>query len=128
MGRGSLLLYEIIIYILLFCTKLWIRHCQICTFIRTRERFNTQTQFTVLFKQLLFLNKNGKYFQTENIASFSVKLGSQGGGGGCQLTVWMKMILPPTNGVWGKVMFFHLSVILVTGGGVFQHAMGQGVW
>ena len=28
----------------------------------------------------------------------------------------MKLFLPPANEVWGKVIFFHLSVILFTGG------------
>ena len=37
--------------------------------------------------------------------------------------------LLPSNDVWGKLMFLHLSVILLTGGGlcVSQHAMEQGV-
>ena len=26
-------------------------------------------------------------------------------------------LLPPENEVWGKVMFLHLSIILLTGGG-----------
>ena len=37
-------------------------------------------------------------------------------------------LLPPTNEVFGKVMFLHLSVILFTRwgeGGVSQHAMGM---
>ena len=35
--------------------------------------------------------------------------------------------LLPSNDVWGKLMFLHLSVILLTGGGlcVSQHAMGR---
>ena len=47
------------------------------------------------------------------------------------------VLLLPTNEVWGKVMFLHMSVILFTGvcvfqhvmdkGCVFQHAMGKGV-
>ena len=84
-----------------------------------------------LFEQLLFLTEIGKYFQTKNIASFSVTLGSQGGVGGegaSSLFEYENDFLLPTSGVWGKVMFLHLSVILVTGGGVFEHAMGQGVW
>ena len=28
----------------------------------------------------------------------------------------MWLLLPPSNEVWGKVMFFHLCVILFTGG------------
>ena len=32
--------------------------------------------------------------------------------------------LPPVNEVWGKVMFLHVPVILSMGG-VSQHAMGQ---
>ena len=31
----------------------------------------------------------------------------------------MAYLLPPTNEVWGKVIFLHLSVILFTGGGTW---------
>ena len=31
-------------------------------------------------------------------------------------------LLPPANEVWGKVIFFHLSVILFTGGSASVHA------
>ena len=36
--------------------------------------------------------------------------------------VFLSRLLPTANGVWSKVMFLHLSVILFTGGLASQHA------
>ena len=37
---------------------------------------------------------------------------------GWYASYWNAFLLPPTNEVWGKVIFFHLSLILFTKGGV----------
>ena len=36
--------------------------------------------------------------------------------------IWNNRSLPPTNKVWGKVIFLHLFVILFTGGSASVHA------
>ena len=35
---------------------------------------------------------------------------------GCYASYWNAFLLPPANEVWGKVIFLHVSVILLTGG------------
>ena len=46
---------------------------------------------------------------------------------GWYASYWNAFLLPPANDVWGKVMFWHLCVILFTGGSLSQHA-SQVTW